>query len=84
MSANTLFIFSFIDEAHMRIILLSQILSNYSRQILLQEVTTDISPKTNHSMYLRLQRVLTFGDLSTIINTFSSLKCIETNRHKSK
>jgi hypothetical protein len=63
MSANTLFIFPSIDEAHMHILLLSQILSNYSRQTLLQEVTTDIGSKTNHPMYLRLQRVLTFTNL---------------------
>jgi hypothetical protein len=84
LSANILFIFLSIDEAHMRILLLSQILSNYSRQTLLQEVTTDIGQKTNHPMYLWLQRVLTFDDLSTTINTLLSLKCIETNKHKSK
>jgi hypothetical protein len=84
LSANTLFIFPSIDEAHMRILLLSQILSNYSRETLLQEVTIDIGPKTNHPMYLRLQRVLTFGDLLTTINTLLSLKCIETNKYKSK
>jgi hypothetical protein len=83
LSANTLFIFSSIDEAPMRILLLSQILLNNSRQTLLQEVTTDIDPKTNHLMYLRLQRVLTFGDFSTTINTLLSLKCIKTNKHKS-
>jgi hypothetical protein len=84
LSANILFIFSSIDEAHMRILLLSQILSNYSRQTLLQEVTTDIGLKINHLMYLRLQRMLMFDNLSTTINILLSLKCIETNKHKSK
>jgi hypothetical protein len=84
MSANILFIFPSIDEAYMRILLLSQILSNYSRKTLLEDVTTDIGLKTNHPMYLRLQRVLTFDDLSTTINILLSLKCIETNKHKSK
>jgi hypothetical protein len=63
LSANTLFIFPSIDEAHMHILLLSQILLNYLRQTLLQEVTMDIGPKINHPMYLRLQQVLTFTDL---------------------
>jgi hypothetical protein len=63
LSANTLFILLSIDKAHMHILLLLQNLIELIDANTVLRVTTDIGPKTNHSMYLRLQRVLTFKDL---------------------
>jgi hypothetical protein len=61
--ANTLFILPSIDKVHMHILLLLQNLVKLIDANTVLRVRTDISPKTNHPMYLRLQRVLTFNDL---------------------
>jgi hypothetical protein len=63
LSANTLFIFSSIDKAHMHILLLLQNLVELIDANTVLRVTIDIGQKTNHLMYLRLQLVLTFNDL---------------------
>jgi hypothetical protein len=63
LSANTLFILPSIDKAHMHILLLLQNLVELIDVNNVLRVTIDIGPKMNHSMYLRLQRVLTFNDL---------------------
>jgi hypothetical protein len=63
LSANTLFILPTIDKAHMHILLLLQKLIELIDANTILRVTTDIDPNTNHPMYLRLQRVLTFNNL---------------------
>jgi hypothetical protein len=63
LSANTLVILLSIDKAHMHILLLLQNLVELIDANTVLRVTTDIGPKTNHPMYLRLQRVLMFNDL---------------------
>jgi hypothetical protein len=62
--ANTLFILPSINKAHMHILLLLQNLVELIDANTVLRVTTDIDPKMNHLMYLRLQQeVLTFNDL---------------------
>jgi hypothetical protein len=63
LSANTLFILPSIDKAHMQILFLLQNLIELIDANTILRVITDIGSKTNHPMYLRLQRVLTFNDL---------------------
>jgi hypothetical protein len=58
-----MFIFLSVDKAHMYILLLLQNLVELIDANTVLKVTTDIGPKTNHPMYLRLQRMLTFNDL---------------------
>jgi hypothetical protein len=55
LSANTLFILSSIDKAHTHILYLLQNLVELIDANTVLRVTTDIGPKTNHPMYLRLQ-----------------------------
>jgi hypothetical protein len=63
LSANTLLILSSINKAHMYILLLLQNLVELIDVNIILRVTTDIGSKTNHPMYLQLQRVLKFNDL---------------------
>jgi hypothetical protein len=63
LNTNTLFVLPSIDKAHMHILLLLQNLVELIDANTILRVTTDIGPKTNHLMYLRLQRVLMFNDL---------------------
>jgi hypothetical protein len=63
LNTNTFFIFPSIDKAHMHILLLLQNLVELIVANIVLRVTTNIGLKTNHPMYHRLQRVLTFNDL---------------------